>query len=528
MRYLSTLCLAMCCCAGALGQDAWEQARENGEAHRRALLSCWRHNQGWLQYADEATGLLPRRLDKDHFWNAQDCAADNYPFMTLTAFFTDKELLHGKMRAILDTEQRLCNRVDRLPDDFDFATQGFRNGEIDMAKIIFGASEYVKDGLTPLTEWMGPSPWSDRMLGLVDDIWKHAEIQTEVGLLPTVSHEVAGELMQSMSRIYWMTAEPRYKEWTYRLASYFLEYHSPIAEERLSLDDHGCEVISGLSEAYYIAAKEDPDKRALWKPALHAILDCVLEKGADENGMLYMAVNPVTGEVLRDERTDNWGYNYLAFVVVAELDDVPRYRDAIQKVLDHLGAYKDYPWEGARPDGFADSLEGCLDLINRYPSQAAEEWADYTFERHIALQRDTGIFEGWYGDGNSARTFIMYALWKSQGVWAEPWHADVRPGAVREEDGGVCVTVQSDWGWTGKLRFDRPRHAEGLHIPSDYARLNQFPEWFTAAEDARYTVSVDDAPGRTLSGEELQAGIPLHIEKEGEVRVRVTAQPQPL
>ena len=47
-----------------------------------------------------------------------------------------------------------------------------------MDRLIFDNAEYVKDGLMPLTEWLGPSPWSERMSGIMDDIWNHAPVET--------------------------------------------------------------------------------------------------------------------------------------------------------------------------------------------------------------------------------------------------------------------------------------------------------------------------------------------------------------
>lgn len=517
-----TLCFAGCALSlTAWTQNVWEAPTKNGEANHRALLACWRLSQGWFQYADPETGLLPHDLTSGFYWNAKDCAADNYPFLVLTACFTDKELLENKLRPMLETEQRLCNRVGRLPDDYDFATKTFRTKEPKIADLIFGASEYAKDGLTPLTEWLGPSPWSNRMLDLIDDIWKHADINTEAGAVPTDSHEVAGDLLQCMSRMYWMTREPRYKEWTYRLATYFFDYHLPTQANVLGLDDHGCEVIGGLAEAYFIAAHEDPELREKWKPAMHAILDRVLEVGRDENGLMYNRVNPVTGAILDEERTDNWGYNYNAFSTVGTLDNVEAYHAAIRHVLSNLWAVRDYPWEGARADGFADSLEGCINLMNRYPNQRAFEWADYTFDRHMKLQRDTGVFEGWYGDGNSARTSIMYALWKSQGCYAESWRADLRVGAVSMGKEGVRVEVRSEWPWTGKLRFDVPRHKENLKMPTDYPRLNQFPEWFTVDKDKKYSVEMPGANKRTVSAQELRDGWPIQVTPDAPCRLIV-------
>ncbi len=506
--------------ATACSADVWDDALGNAEMNRQAMLTSWRYMQGWLQFADPESGLLPRNLWQDHYWNAKDCAADNYPFMVLTAFFTDRALFEGRMPEMLATEQRLCNRVGNLPDDYVFATDRFRTDEPKMSDLIFGASEYVKDGLLPMTEWLGPTPWADRMLELLDAVWEHAEIETEVGMLPSTSHEVAGEMMQSLSRMHWMTGREEYKQEAYKLAAYFFEHHSPIDEDRLSLDDHGCEVIGGLSEVYFLAAHKDPEKRSQWREPMHRILDRVLEAGGDENGMLYMAFNPRNGKTIKEERTDNWGYNYNAFATVGTLDEVERFHDAIRHVLGNLDKYMDYPWEGARPDGLADSLEGGLNLYNRYPAPAAAAWCDHTARALMALQLDTGIFEGWYGDGNSARTLIMYALWKSRGAYAEPWRADVRVGAAQDKDGFTCITVDTRWAYAGMLRFDVPRHSEYLRMPADYARLNQFPEWFTAAEGAAYLVDTGDGP-QEMPGSALRNGIPVVTAENKPFRVRV-------
>lgn len=493
-------------CPQAGAEEPWEQASANGELAREAFVKCLRFAQGWLQAADAETGLIPRNLKDSPYWNAKDSAADNYPFMVLTARFTDRALFEGRMREMLAAEQRLCNRLDRLPDDWSFETRGFRAPEAKLDDLIFGASEYMKDGLIPVTELLGPSPWSERMLGMLDDVWKHGAVGTEVGTLPSASHEVAGDLLQVCSRMYWMTGNDAHRRQAFLLGDYFLLHHPPTEAEQLRLDDHGCEVINGLSEAYFIAAKTDPEKHAQWRGPMHKMLDRILEVARDGNGLFYNLVNPVTGEVKSDELTDNWGYDYNAFAVAAKIDNAPKYCEAVEFVLGNLPKAKDYKWEGGGSDGYADSLEGGLNLINRFPVPEAAEWADHVARLLLDKPRDTGIVEGWHGDGNFARTALMYAFWKSQGAWAEPWRNDLRVGAARGEDGAVYFTVSSDWPWKGKLRFDIPRHAEHLRMPEDYPRLNQFPEWFTVAEGSEYAT----ADGK-MTGEALRGGLDIAV-----------------
>ena len=168
-------------------------------------------------------------------------------------------------------------------------------------------------------------------------------------------------------------------------------------------------------------------------------------------------------------------------------------------------------------DGIADSLEGGLNLLNRLPVPEAIQWADYMAQRLLSKQRDTGVIEGWHGDGNFARTALMYALWKSYGAYVEPWRSDLRVGAVSRDGAGYFV-VQADWPWSGKLRFDLPRHAEYLHLPADYPRLNQFPEWFPVPQNSIY----ETESGERIPGARLREGLEVQVAPDKPFRIRVT------
>ena len=107
----------------ASAEDNWERASANGERNRRFMAACWRYVHGWLQHADPASGLIPRNLGKDLYWNAKDAAADNYPFMVLSCFYTERALFDGRMACSLRT--KLTSRLGALPDDYVFATKAF-------------------------------------------------------------------------------------------------------------------------------------------------------------------------------------------------------------------------------------------------------------------------------------------------------------------------------------------------------------------------------------------------------------------
>jgi hypothetical protein len=507
---------------------AFKEAGENGKRANEAFSRCHRFVEGWLKHADPKTGLIPRNLSKDtDIWNPPDAAADNYPFMVLTAAITDRPLFDGRMLDMLHAETKLTSRLDRIPDVYSFSKQGFRDEKVNIDQLIFGGTEYVKDGLMPLTEWLGPSPWSQRMTGIVDDIWKHAPVKTQFGNIPSTSQEVNGECMQVLARLFFMTGERKYLDWGFRLADYYLldGHHPTRDEEVVRFRDHGCEALSGLSEIYLAASLVAPEKKKAYEPPIHLMYDRSLEIGRNEHGLFYNRVNTKTGEPVGGNAIcDTWGYTYNGIYTVYLIDKTAAYRDGVRKALSNLNAhYRDHAWgaPSVLSDELADSIESAINLFNREPIPSTAEWIDHSIRRMFAIQKADGVIEGWHGDGNFARTAIMYALWKTQGLTIRPWRKDVRFGAVVKDD-VLYVTITADAPWQGKLLFDIPRHKVNLKLPLDYPRINQFPEWFTVEADAEYKVTVDGKT-QTHKGREMAGGLPIEL-KADNLRLDLTVE----
>ena len=495
----------------AAAQMAFEEAERNARRAAEMLFRCRKFVDGWLAQADEKTGLIPRNLSRGRdMWNAQDAAADNYPFMVLTAALTDRGLFEGRMREMLKTEIRLTSRVDRLPDTWSFSKQAFASEKVRLDSVLFGGSEYCKDGLMPLTEWLGPSPWAQRMIGIVDDAFKHANVDTPYGKIPTKNIEVHGELLQVLSRLYWMTGEDQYLDWAVRIGDYYLfgGRHPTDDLTKLKLGDHGCEITDGLAELHVTLHFTRPEKKRSYEKPIHRMYDRILEIGRNPVGMMYRTVEPKTGKHSKSI-TDTWGYNYYGIYAVYLVDKTEAYREAVRRVLGSLDQMADYRWGGA--DSYADSIEGAINLYAREPCPQAAKYIDEQIPWMWSRQRADGIIEGWHGDGNSARTAIMYALWKTQGMWIEPWRKDVRFGASRRE-GKVYVILAAEDPWLGRLHFDVPRHREYLNLPIDYTRINQFPEWFTVEKGKRYAIRrIGDGDTRAQSGDELRGGLGVQL-----------------
>ncbi|MDW8308846.1 MAG: alpha/beta hydrolase family protein [Verrucomicrobiales bacterium] len=498
-------------------------AARNGHFAREAFERCRRYVDGWLARADPETGLIPRNFRESRdFWNGRDAAADNYPFMVLTAAMTDRPLFHGRMLDMLRTEERLTSRVGRLPDDYSFSKRGWRREKIELDQIIFDGAEYVKDGLLPLTEWLGPSPWSERMIGIMEDLWANAQIETPFGRIPTLNLEVNGDLLQACSRLFWFTGRRQYLDWAVRLGDFYLlgTNHPTRHLRQVRLEDHGCEIVNGLSELYVAVARARPDKRGQYREPLHELYESILAKGRNPDGLLYTWFNPQTGEHAPD-LCDTWGYNFDGLYTLWLVDGTREYRDAVRHALANLhGKYVGACWRDKGADGFADSIEGALNLFNREPIPSVAAWLDSQTRLMWDKQQPDGVIEGWHGDGNFARTSLMVALWKTQGLTIEPWRADVRFGAVREGN-RLFVTLESDQPWQGKLIFDRPRHKEHMRLPLDYPRINQFPEWFVVAPDARCRVRTDGGRAVKHPAATLREGLPVTLTPGRELRLEV-------
>ena len=518
-------------------------AARNAWLANEAFVRSDRLMMDWLTLADPRTGLLPRMAEgKDRdIWNAKDCAADLYPFLVLTAWYTRPELYEGRMHDILLTETALTARIGRLPDTYSFSRRGFASASIDTASIMFGGSEYVKDGLMPITELLGAAPWRARMLNIVDDLWRYAPIETPFGRIVSLDPEVNGDMLLVLSRLYWMTRDARYLEYATRLGDYYLlSTHHPTRDfTTLRLRDHGNEVVSGLTELYATLLKVQPAKAGAYRAPIHEMLDRILEVGRNEDGLFYNVIDPRAGRAMDAGIADNFGYVLNGYYTIYKLDGTAAYRDAVRKALGALdGKYRGFNWEDLGADGDADAIEGALYLYNREPVPSAAAWMDYQIKwmwskqesahrPHLEQWRGRGIVEGWYGDGNFNRTSLMYAMWKTQGLSAHPWRADLRYGAVRRGD-SVFVVVEADSAWSGALRFDTPRHRDVLHLPWDWPRINSFPEWYTVEAGREYRVrDLRVRQAETRRGDQLASGLPVRVKPGEQLRIIVANERTP-
>jgi len=466
----------------------------------------WLHEVA-IKKIDPDTGLYLG----DGKWNYRDTAADCYPFLCWAAHVTDIELLHGPIRDVLDAERKLCNHLDRIPARFDLK-KGKKDGSVSYDTLIFGASEYVKDGLIAIVEVTGKDDWFERMREIEDDVWKHARVETPYGRIPSTNIEVNGEQLQALTRLYTMTGDRKYLEWARRLGDYYFSNEDFVVER---LRDHGCEIIGGLGLLLAVEAELESGKVPIYKKQLKRVFDTILEQGCNEDGMMY--------NHLRDRKnwngrlSDGWGYNYVGYICYDMIAGEEVYRPHIERTLRNLakGKYQNYPWEGTSIDGFADSVEGGIYVLNRYPVKEGFDWIDSEVAANIARSADPLETAELWGtmklQANGVRTVIMHALMHTQGLIARPWDIGMELGACPTTN-GLLVNVKAKGQYEGKIVFDIKRHKHYVRFAKDWPRMNTLPEWFTVELERRYKVT-DHRTGmtNTYTGKQLHDGLEIHL-----------------
>jgi hypothetical protein len=511
------------------------EARLRGERFERAVAAMRRVLQVWLTHADPRTLLLPDRVpgpgsglapgDNSRVYTPHNSGADLYPYLILTAELTDPDLYRGRMLEMLRNEVRYTNADASIPGNLNLTT-----GELGPPSM-FGAGEYAKDGLITVTEYLGRTPWYDRMVDMVADAMDRAPVESRFGKLPASDSELNGDYLQVVARLANMTGDQRFVDWARRIADAYIEEVIPgshgvpsgkwdftahTGDQHLRLRDHGNELIVGLVLQYANEHRWKTPRAEKWRPTIATLLDRVLAS-ANPDGLLYNEVDTATLKPFGEGLSDNWGYVYGAMYTFYQCTGETRYRDAVVKVLHNLPKYRRYVWE-PRPndreltlgsfDGYADSIESALYLVARQPVPEALDWIESEMQVMLGMQRPDGHIEYWYGEGNFNRTAMLYALMQSRGVRPAHWQPGMRVGGVQD---GPRLHLSLALPSSTVIRFDYARHRRVLNLDRNYVRLNEFPEWFIVDENSLYRVLPADDPSRALVrlGSELIAGVTL-------------------
>jgi len=205
---------------------------------------------------------------------------------------------------------------------------------------------------------------------------------------------------------------------------------------------------------------------------------------------------------------------YLCYDMVA---GKPVYRERMEQTLRNLAKplYKDYRWEGGSIDGFADSIEGGIYILNRLSVPEGLAWVDREVAANVAYSSQPLETAKLWGtmklQSNGVRTVIMHALMHTRGLIARPWRQGLTLGACETND-GLAIVMKAKEDWSGKLVFDKPRHRMYMGFKRDWPRMNTLPEWFTVEPQKQYTVkNAAGGTGKTYTGKQLHEGLPVDL-----------------
>lgn len=503
--------------------DEFYHAKLNGIQANEAFLRSNRVLLAWMGKMTKQH-LFPREVKgENQVWEVKDTAADLYPYLILSAYYTNKTLL-GDLRETLEVEKALSG--GGLPVSFDL--NNGRTVNQNEGELIFGASEYVKDGLMPVTEVMGKNEWYERMLYTEEIIFQKSSVKTEYGPIPSNLSEVNGNQLQVLPRLYMATNDSRYLKQAETIGDVYVyeilpkNGYTPCREWSFSknkciskarFNDHGNEIIPGLVELYNVESIINSSRRAVYNESIKKMLDATLEY-RNGDGLFYVSID-------RSELSDTWGYVYNAYYLYHLIENESVYYGEIMRTLENVRGYEGYKWDPTGADGYADTVESALYLVSVMPhEQNAVSFIDETIQVMFDCQKDDGFVDYVYWDGNFIRTSLMYALYKTQGVYVDAFRPDVLVGGYRVNQ-TLYVYLESGMEWEGKLKFDYERHKKIMGMPYNYPRLNAFPEWYTIRDDAYYNITfVDENRSNTILGSELIGGIRLEVDGEKKLIVQ--------
>ncbi len=514
-----------------------EAARLNAILSQEAFERAYRTINAWATLQDPSTGLIPYAVPSPYaWWDSEDVASDNFSHLLIGSYYLDQENFDNWLK-ILRKEYELCGalacRVDLKTDQV--ITE-------DMDTQIFGTSEYAKDGLLAVVERLGDGPWLDRMITGVDAIMKVSAVQTPFGIIPSNGTEVNGEMLQILSRLYWMTDDEQYVTMAERIADAYLfeilphnnylpadywnfEQKKPLEADtrfrpavegqvqQFRFADHGSEIIPGLAELYILERIKNRPKAVEYREPLQNFFDHIIDTGRTEDGLWYRSIDVNTGEPFEPGVVDTWGYILIGLHSFDLAENSERYTEEIKRTMLTVANQKSIEWEKDYQDGYADSIESMLYLLPWFDLSEGHYWVDDEIEVMFLKQQPDGFVEGWYLDGNFVRTALLYGQYKTQGLMVDQWSSNVRLGAAYEKPTDTLhIYLIADEPWSGALKFDTQRHSDTWNLPIEYPRLNSAPEWYTVDMTATYIITnLGTGEIKTFLGAELAAGIPLDL-----------------
>ncbi|MCZ6633395.1 MAG: hypothetical protein O7G87_08320 [bacterium] len=526
-----------------LASQAWAQtealhfetALENGLQAQKALKAV--HQFLTQQAHPTASPALMSANDQNH-WTVAETAAQFYPTLVLSAYLTDRNRFDSSLKNTLRDERQYTGRLHSLPDDFDLKTQTFLFPQLELPRILAGASAYAARGLIPITQVVGPDLWQDRLQELADDLLLSVRSQQSDAIPPSEYAEING---QFLTLLVWLTL------WTGN--EHYLEYARSIGDvyclnilprngglpaqrwnfatdkarvSRLVLDQTGVSILEGLILLYTVETLKASDRALIYRPTLARMFDVLYSHGVDPSGFFYRAIEPdgrggYTTD--RKNRSPHWAKLAHLSALFGKLTGNSSYSAPVRSLLKSLPSQ--LIASRTRRNGKIPIRMAELQNLVHFSFDLLTDPTQKT-DLLIALDRLVPVPKNRAEPPPLERIqeWLSYAWHKTGGLRLHPWHPDLQFGVSLQAD-TLFVALQSKISWQGEILFDRIA-LPADHLPDLQPFYGGFPKAFPIVSDDFYTLQVIGAGSTsTWQGTLLQSGLNVKLTPETTYRIKI-------
>ncbi len=470
----------------------------------------------WVARKDPTTSLLS---GEDNQWSIRTTAAQVFPALVLTSWFTNMDLYEGLLLETLHEERRLTTRLSVFPDNYHLGDKRFVRSSRNSDEILINASAYA-GGLARITSIIGHCPWTDRLKGIIDALFLRARATTDYaeGALPSNDLRVTGRVLKTLPLLAELYGDEGYLYYARRVGDAYcvgvMPKNGGLPAERwnfdadkahassLILDESGVSFIEGLVSLYAVEVRDGSARSDIYRPALSAMFDVLFQHGLKENDRFHRRLQP-------DGRG---GYS------------IDRKRESPHTVRLLNAAYR-YGLLSANP-AYSDLASAALQRYRSDPATNTRDLPALMEATHLSLfpladaasarQAVLAVPAEGQTETDDAKQLIalLAAHWsESVGSRAHPWRPDLALQAKRLEE-GIQVRLSVTEPWSGLIYPSHNRPASRLP--------DGFPDGFNTQPGRSYRI-VKDRAVSFWDGEFLATGLRANL-REG-VTVDIIAAP---
>lgn len=441
---LVIVCLAVLCYSGV----AHAQTASNDLARANEILTRW------VGRKDISSSLI---VGTDDRWSIRTMAADLYPGLVLAAWFTNLDLYHGLLRETLKDEERLTARLTVFPDDYHVRNHRFVRSSRNVEEILINAAAYA-DGLSRIATVVGPSPWTDRLRGIVDALFLRADVATDYseGALPSDDLRVLGRVLKALPLLAHLYDDEGYLYYARRIADAYCVGVMPkngglpaerwnFASDRarassLILEEDGVAFIEGLVGLYEVEVRTGTARADVYRPTLSAMFDALFSQGLKPGGRFHRRLQPDGRGGYSIDRKRESPFPLRILLAAHRYGQLSGNQTYVNTASSGLSSFK--------PD--AETAHRMLpDLIRA--ARISPEAAARISALNITSLADTPSID-WdeTADAAALRALLATAWRRSGGLRAQPWRQDVVVSSTAS-DAGVRAELHLETPWRGQL-----------------------------------------------------------------------------